>query len=152
MEREIFFGDVKNLKPNRIIRRKSLEIIQVMQHLKMKEIEGWGTRGKGRPHFQGAIVAVKYGDSTMYLGVSEGRFMINDPCYAKHGVHDTADWLVAKKKTGSVEGFTLILWDSKPHEWALVPDKCTLNLRLVQQKSRYLKSIWSYWEQPLNWM
>ena len=100
VEREIFFGDVKNLKPNRIIGRKSVKIIQVMQHLKMKEIEGGGTRGKEKPHFQGAIVAVKDDDSIMYLGVPEGRFMRNDPCYAKHVLHATANWFLTNKRTG----------------------------------------------------
>ena len=108
VEREIFVGNVKNVDTNTIITRKSLKIIQVTQHSKMKETNGWGERGKGMPHFQGAIVAVKDAHGTRYLGVPEGRFMINVPCYTKHGVHDTANWLLANKKTGVVDGMAII--------------------------------------------
>ena len=88
------------------------------------------------PRFHGAIVAEKDAHGTRYIGVPEGRFMRNDPCWAKHGSHDTAKWLLAFRKTGVVDNMVMIAWESKPNEWALVHESRTLDFSLVQKTSR----------------
>ena len=61
--------------------------------------------------------------------------MRNDPCWEKHGLHDTATLLLAFRKTGIVDKMVIIPWESKPNEWALVHESCTLDFSLVQQTS-----------------
>ena len=67
--------------------------------------------------------------------------MRNDPCYAKHGLHDSAKWLLATRKTWVVDKMVIIAWKSKPSEWALVHESRILNFSLVQQNSR--PTAWS---------
>ena len=88
------------------------------------------------PRFCGAIVAEEHGRHTRYIGVPEGRFMRHDPCWAKHGSHKTAKWLLAFRKTGVVDNMVIIAWESKPNEWALVHESRTLDFPSVQQNSR----------------
>ena len=120
----------------RTITRKNLKIIKVTQHSEMKQIIGWGAPGKRRPRFQGAIVAENDAHGTRYVGVPEGRFMRNDPCYAKHGSHDSAKWLLVTRKTGVVDKMVIIAWESKPSKWVLVHESRILDFSLVQQNSR----------------
>ena len=136
MEREIFVGSIGGMNIKRTIARKNLKIIKVTQHSEMKQIIGWGAPGKGRPRFKGAIVAQNDAHGTRYIGVPEGRFMRNDPCYAKHGSHHSAQWLLAFRKTGVVDKMVIIAWESKPSEWALVHESRILDFSFVQQNSR----------------
>ena len=102
----------------------------------MKEIIGRGALEKGKSRFQGVIVAENDAHGTRYVGVPEDRFMKNDPCYAKHGSHHSAQWLLAFRKTGVVDKMVIIAWESKPSEWALVHESCILDFSFVQQNSR----------------
>ena len=135
-KREIFNGSIGGMDIERTIARKDLEITEVTQLSEMKEITGYGSRGNGMPRFRGAIVAEEHGRHTRYIGVPEGRFMRHDPCWAKHGSHKTAKWLLAFRKTGVVDNMVIIAWESKPNEWALVHESRTLDFSSVQQNSR----------------
>ena len=111
--------DIYNINMRKFT-RKDLNTAKVMQCSKMKEITGWGSRGRDPPHFRGAIVAKTNDDGTRYFGVPEGRFMRHDPCYATQGSHDTAQFIPAFKKTGVVDDRVILSWESKPEEYALV--------------------------------
>ena len=111
-KREIFIGSIGGMDIERTIARKDLEITEVTQLSEMKEITGYGARGNSMPRFRGAIVAEKHGRHTRYIGVPEGRFMRHDLCWAKHGKHNTAKWLLAFRKTGVVDNRVIIAWES----------------------------------------
>ena len=136
-KREIFNGSIGGMDNKTTIAREDLEINEVTQLSEMKEITGYGARGNGMPRFRGAIVAEKHGRHTRYIGVPEGRFMRHDLCWAKHGSHATAKWLLAFRKTGVVDNRVIIAWESKPNEWAVVHESRTLDFSLLQQNPRH---------------
>ena len=67
-------------------------------------------------------------DGTRYCGVQEGLFMVknNAPCFAKQGLKETANWMLAHWRTGVVNCYVLVSWDSKPNKWQWIPEGGTL--------------------------
>lgn len=100
---KIFFGD---------IRGQGGCIIEVKQLSKMKNIAGHSGR-----NFVGAIVQLPDGS---YTGIEEERFLVTgeNHCYAKHGTHDRAHWILAKRLTrGAVDGYVWIQWSNGERAW-----------------------------------
>jgi len=75
--------------------------------------------GCKRVMFRGAIVAFGDPESRDFSAVPESNFMIDSPCYAKHGGQSTAKILVAKKITGICHqnagdstGYIMVRWSN----------------------------------------
>ena len=133
----ILSGDIGNINITATIRRRYHRIIKVKQRSEMKEIVGYGTNGKGSPRFRGAVVGHEESDGIRYCGVQEGLFMVkNAPCFAKQGLKETANWMLAHRRTGVVNGYVLVLLYSKPNEWQWIPEGGTLEYMSVGQTKR----------------
>ena len=100
---KIFFGD---------IRGQGGCIMEVKLLSKMKNIVGLLGR-----NFFGAIVQLPDGS---YTGIEEERFLVTgeNHCYAKHGTHERANWILAKRLTrGAVDGYVWIQWSNGERAW-----------------------------------
>ena len=49
-------------------------------------------------------------------GVQEGLFVVDVIRRVKHGLHEGADFFLARRNSGFVNGFALISWDDAPNK------------------------------------
>lgn len=81
-------------------------------------------QGQNVEKFYGAIVKL---DNGCYRAVPESEFMVNVPCWAKHGVQDTSNLCLTQRLTGTIKlfggdsGHKLICWCQTRKEWEWVP-------------------------------
>lgn len=103
--RKVFLGD------NRVVGR----IVEVQQLSEMKDVRVPSATGHAvKENFIGAIVRHQDGS---YNAVPEERFLVRETCYAKHGIHGSANWIIAKRWTGVVDGYVLIEWSNFEKDW-----------------------------------
>ena len=69
-------------------------------------------------------------------GVQEGLFMVKESCFARQGLHAGAEYCIARRHTGFVNGFAFISWDDKPQKWYWAPESCIQDASVVEYAKR----------------